>query len=128
MKGQVPIPQDANLQLFDAANKAVAGDLVSDVVDLGVGFATDTPLPVSVILDVTTLTTAVEDETYTVALAESSDGETYTATGLSFALAAADLLDVVHKITGVTKRYLKATVTVVGAAPEIVLDGWINRA
>lgn len=123
MQGQIPIPQDANLQLMNAATKTET--FTSDVVDLGAGFAPQPDMPARVVMNTTALDLTSTNETYTIEVEESADNSTWTKTGLSFTVTATGL---VSKIFGVTKRYVRLAGTLAGTTPSITASAWVNRA
>lgn len=121
--GALTGPQDASLAFYNAATVAATAD--SATIDLGVGFAPDPIAPLSIQGLVTALDLSSANETYSLTLWESSDNTNWTTTGLTMALTATGA---VHKIAGVTKRYLKIIATLGGTTPSMTLSLWANRA
>lgn len=120
--GMMPGPVDQNLRLLNAATKTETGN--SDVVDLGENFAPAPALPVAVNLNVTALDYTTEDETYVAKLQESADNSTYVDTGLEFSITE---VGTIHKIIGITERYVRLVLTLAGTTPSITLSGWVGK-
>ncbi|HUX17293.1 MAG TPA: hypothetical protein VMW52_12530 [Phycisphaerae bacterium] len=120
--GSFPGPLDANLQLMDEATKEGTG--ASDVVDLGENFAPSPAQPLAVEMNVTALDTVTGNETYSVKLQESYDNSNWSDTGLQLSVTATGLI---HKVVGVSRRYLRLYLTLAGTTPSITADAWVNR-
>jgi hypothetical protein len=83
--------------------------------DLGAGFAAQ---PVTLHLDATALVTT-GGCTYQVEVKESTDGNTYTSTGLVLAVAATGA---VAKVLSLTKRHVKLVWTIAGVTASVTYD------
>lgn len=121
--GRLLGPVDADLALFDAATHAVTAN--GDVVDLGENFSPAPVQPMAIQAHVTDLDEATGDETYVLTVYESADGVTYTAVPYTHAITATGVF---RHVVGVTKRYVRATLTLAGTTPSITLSAWLAPA
>lgn len=117
--GKLIIPLDSNL----CPDAAVTKTANYNGAALDLGGPPDVMYPVGVIINVTALDHADGNETYSFTIEESADNSSWTSTGQTFTPTAVGNS---QTIVPVTKRYVRAHLTVGGTTPSLTYSAYFG--
>lgn len=113
----IPGPYDAEMLLEDAAGVTKTATYDGAEKDLGDGYAPGgVGQPIAAVIQATALDLTTEDETYSLQLEESADGDTWTACGLAVSVTATGAVSVPGFVS---ERYVRVKATLAGTSPSI---------